>query len=60
MEKLVRSIQTFLSSKAVLSSPASPANKQAPCPMRSLCLGCDGQINCSLARLAVAETPKAG
>lgn len=60
MKKLIKSIQTLFSSEAVLSGRASPANKQAPCPVRSLCLGCDGQINCSLARLAVAETPKAG
>lgn len=28
------------------------------CPARSLCLGCDGDINCSLARLTIATDRK--
>lgn len=66
MNSLLTAIRTFLFSNLApiplqqvdAASPSARGQKAQGCPVTYLCLGCDGNVNCTLARLAVSATSR--
>ncbi len=58
MNNFIKYVKSIFSCHTKQESADQKAKKR--CPASSLCLGCDGAINCSLARLTVKTTVEAG
>lgn len=58
MNNIINYIKSICSSQEKHEYRLADPDRKAKtrCPASSLCLGCDGAINCSLARLAVMPT----
>ena len=58
MNNLINYVKSIFSCYTKQELADQQAKKR--CPASSLCLGCDGAINCSLARLTVKATVEKG